>query len=196
MVSLTSQDERERRIAELANLIGAPLRRLSGATQFLANPLAMGAAVNDFAEHVQAASELLRGQVPQTRAILGGKLDTISDVGGRLAVESGRAATLDDGIVVFHEAITKDKPALRKIFKRIDEKAGRRPKTKRSNGQKIVALAVQSGDVKRNKNGTFKGLSPAARRALKRERSRAAAKRNQRRISKQATARAKLKGFL
>lgn len=180
----------------IGTAVVAALQAAGVGADILTNPLALGRTTQDFIEHVQAARELLRAQIPQARGVLGGKLETISNVGGRLAVESGRAATLDDGIVLFHEAITVDKPSLRKVFRRIDTKAGRRPRPRRSKGQRIVALAVQAGDVRRNKNGTFKGLSPAARRALKRERSRSAAARNQIKIRRQATARAKLKGFL
>lgn len=153
-------------------------------------------AQGDFITAVGAARELLRAQLPQSRAILGGKLDTISNVGGQLAVDAGRAATLDDGIVLFHEEISRDKPSLRKIFRKSDRRAGRRPPDKVSRGQRIVRLAVKAGEVKRAKNGAFTGLKPAALRMLRRERTRAAAARNKARIAKQATARAKLRGFL
>lgn len=196
MVSFTSPDERDRRIAEIFNVVGAPLRRAGSFAGLLTNPLALGEAGQGFATAVQAARELLRAQLPPARAILGGKLDTISAVGGQLAVDAGKAATLDDGIVLFHEEISRDKPALRRIFRTSDRRAGRRPPDKISRGQRIMRLAVASGDVKRNKAGKFTGLKPAATRALKRERSRLASARNAAKIRRQATARAKLKGFL
>jgi len=196
MVSFTSPEERERRILQLASPFASVGGAIGSFASLLTNPLALGQAGQEFATAVQAARELLRAQLPPARAILGGKLDTISNVGGQLAVDAGKAATLDDGIVLFHEAISRDKPALRKIFRKSDRRAGRRTADKVSRGQRIVRLSVAAGEVRRNKAGKFIGLKPGARAMLKRERGRAAAARNAARIRKQATARAKLKGFL
>lgn len=168
-------------------------RELGETLAFVGGEPARAAA--DLSTAVLAARELIRAQLPVARRLVGDKLEGISAVGGRLAVQAGLAATMDDGIVLFHEQITTDKPSLRRILRKNDERAGRRPRARRSAGQKIVALAVKGGLVKRNKNGTFKRLAPAATRLLKRERSRKAAARNKERIRKQSSAREKLKGF-
>lgn len=142
-------------------------------------------AAGDFVTAVAAARELLRAQLPQSRAILGGKLDTISRVGGQLAVDAGKAATLDDGIVLFHEEISRDKPSLRSIFRKSDRRAGRRPPEKISAPQKVARLAVKAGMVQRNKLGQILGLTPAGRRLVKREQSRASSARRKATIKKQ-----------
>ena len=51
-------------------------------------------------------------------------LEPISRTAGRLLLEQGAVRSVDDGIVVFHERITRDKPSLRRLFRRIDTKAG------------------------------------------------------------------------
>lgn len=178
---------------------GNVVKRLALGAETFADPTALGRSVQpvgrDFIQAVQATRELLRAQLPQSRQILGGKLDTISNAGGQLAVDAGLAATLDDGIVLFHRKITEDKPSLRAIFNKSDRRAGRLQPPKVSTGQKILRLAVRGGLMKRTKEGKFVRLTPAATRLLKRERSRAAAKRNQATIKRQATARERLKGF-
>lgn len=123
----------------------------------------------DFATAIQAGSELARGQLGINP---GRKIETISNEGGRLAVEAGLAATLDDGIVLFHRRITEDKPGLRRILRKFDEKNGRLRPIKVTKAQKAVRLALKAGMVRRDSQGKIRGLTPAAQRSVKRIQSR------------------------
>ncbi len=148
----------------------------------------------DFATAVDSGRELLRAQIPATRGALGPKLEGISTVGGRLAVESGRATTLDDGIVLFHEAITVDKPSLRRILRKVDEKAGRRKPFKVTEAQRLARLAMQAGLVVRGSDGRVKRFKPAARAKINRAKGRAASARRKATIKRQAAALKRLRG--
>lgn len=121
-----------------------------------------------FTDLVLAGSELVRAQFlgPMGRRLSG--IDSISAQAGRLLFERGAAPSVDAGIVIFHEAITTDKPSLRKILRRADERAGRRPRRKRSAAQKLVAQSVKAGLVDRAKDGRILRLKPSARAAIKR----------------------------
>jgi len=126
-------------------------------------------AQGDFLALVQAGSELARSQLGVNP---GGKVETISNEGGRLAVEAGLAATLDDGIVLFHKRITADKPGLRKVLRRFDEKAGRLKPRKVTKAMRAVRLALKAGMVLRSPDGKIKGLTRAAQAKVKRVQSR------------------------
>ena len=121
----------------------------------------------NFQELVLAGIELVRAQFlgPLDRRLIG--LEPISVQAGRLLFERGGAPSVDAGIVMFHEAITTDKPGLRRVLRRADERAGRRPRRKRSKAQKLVADAVKAGAVTRTKTGQLKAIKPAFRRKIK-----------------------------
>jgi len=125
-------------------------------------------------ELVLAGVELVRAQFlgPLQKRLF--DLTPISYQAGQLLYERQAAPSVDAGIVIFHEAITTDKPALRKILRRADESAGRRPRRKSSAAQKMVAMAVKAGGFTRTKTGQLKTMKPAFRRRLKVEQKRAA----------------------
>jgi len=152
-------------------------------------------AAKDFATVVQAGRELLRAQLPQARRFVGESLEGISNVGGELAVEAGLAMDLDAGIVFFHEEITKDKPNLRRILRKVDERAGRRPRQKRSIGQQIIVTGVKAGRMKRSKSGQFTAPDTVLKGLLARAQSRQKAANRKRDIERQKKFDAKLRGF-
>jgi len=121
-----------------------------------------------------AGSELVRAQFlgPLYKRLPG--LTPISEQAGRLLYDRGGAPSISAGVVMFHEAITTDKPSLRKILRRADEAAGRRPRRKRSVAQKLVAMTVKAGGFTRTKTGQLKTMKPGFRRRLKVEQKRAA----------------------
>lgn len=129
---------------------------------------AQAANLASFKELVLVGQELIRGQTPGLTAITGGRLEGISFTAGQLLVDAGGASDLDEGIVIFHDAISRDKPSLRKILRKSDEKAGRIERVKATKAQRATRLAVQAGMVKRNKLGQITGLTLAAQQKIKR----------------------------
>lgn len=121
--------------------------------------------------------ELVRAQFlgPLDTRLLG--LEPISQQAGRLLFETGGAPSVDAGIVMFHQAITTDKPSLRRVLRRADERAGRVPRRKRSKAQRLVADAVKAGAVTRTKTGQIKSIKPSFRRRIR------AAQREQRKVA-------------
>jgi len=121
----------------------------------------------NFQELIIAGSELVRAQFlgPLDRRLIG--LEPISLQAGRLLFETGGAPSVDAGIVMFHHAITTDKPALRRVLRRADERAGRIPRRKRSKAQKLVAAAVKAGAVTRTKTGQLKSIKPSFKRKIR-----------------------------
>jgi len=148
----------------------------------------------DFTTLVQAASELVRGNVPQVTKF-GGRLEGISFEAGRLLVETGVVETLDDGIVMFHERITRDKPGLRRILRTSDRRAGRLARVKASKAQKATRTALKAGMVVRRK-GKIVRFTPAAKRAIRKAKRADTLKQQKALAKRQRTARARLtKGF-
>jgi len=119
-----------------------------------------------FTDLVIAGSEIVRAQFlgPLGRRLSG--IESISMQAGRLLFERDAAPSIDAGIVIFHQAITTDKPSLRKILRRADERAGRRPRRKRSEAQRLVADAVKAGQVTRTKTGQLKSIKPSFRKKI------------------------------
>lgn len=150
-------------------------------------------ALAGFKELVLVGQELVRGQTPALTKVTGGRLDGISFTAGQLLVDAGGAADLDEGIVIFHEAISKDKPSLRRILRRSDEKAGRIQRVKSSLAQRATRLAVKAGLVKRNKLGQIMGLRPVARREIKRIQSSESSARRKKEIERQKKFASKLR---
>lgn len=151
--------------------------------------------LRDFATLVQAASELVRGNVPfATR--FGGRLEGISFEAGRLLVETGVVSDLDEGIVVFHERITRDKPGLRRVLRKSDRLSGRLARVKSSRAQKATRMALKAGLVTRRKDGKIKSFNKVAKAAIRKAK-RSDVLRQQKALAKrQRTARARLtKGF-
>jgi len=163
-----------------------------------ANPLVTrGTAekLSDFFTLVQAASELVRGNVPFLTKF-GGRLEGISFEAGRLLVETGVVDDLDEGIVVFHERITRDKPGLRRVLRTSDRRAGRLARVKSSRAQKASRLALKAGMVVRDKQGRIKRFTPAAKRAIARAKRKGILAEQKALAKRQRTARARLtKGF-
>jgi len=156
---------------------------------------AIRGALNGFKELVLVGQELVRGQTPGLTKLTGGRLEGISFTAGQLLVDAGGASDLDEGIVIFHDAISRDKPSLRKILRKSDEKAGRLRRVKATKAQKATRLAVKAGMVKRNKLGQIMGLTPAAQRLVKRVQSREAAARRKVTIAKQKRVSSRLRGL-
>jgi len=149
----------------------------------------------DFRALVDAAREFVSAQDPNTGQSLGEKLESISNRGGGLAVAAGRAATLAGGIVTFHEEISRGKPALRRALRKIDEKAGRRIKFRRTPVQKLITLGVRAGRMRRNKTGQFTAPDAVLKGLINRAKTRAASERRKRDIERQKKFDAKLRDF-
>lgn len=96
---------------------------------------------------VPAGLEILAGQLGV------GGIENISTTAGRLLLDEGVVGTLDQGIVLFHEALAKGRPNLGRILRQLDRRAGRLPRT-RLNAR---ALLVKSGLAKRAKATTAAG---------------------------------------
>ena len=139
---------------------------------------------------VNAGREIVAGQLG-----IGG-LSNISTDAGRLLVEVGAAGTLDDGIVLFHERVGRDKPGLRRTLARLDRRAGRLPKVKRSPAQRAHTQAVKAGLVVRDRaTGRLKGLSKKGKAMVARVNRAARLKREGKQKKRQGEALKKLRGF-
>ncbi len=125
-------------------------------------------ALRDFNTLVQAADELVSSQLPQgrfltTRGRTGqDPLEGISVTAARLLLDAGAVQTLDQGIVRFHQEVSRDKPGLRRIFNKVDRKARRLPPLR---GQ---AELVAKGFVRRSKKGPLQRLSRGDKRRIAR----------------------------
>lgn len=108
---------------------------------------------------VQAAIEIAQSQL----GVAG--LEPISRTTGQLLVDQGVVGSVDEGIVLFHDAIGKQRPGLRKVLRKVDERAGR-IKPRRLNAQ---AELVKKRLVPRSKNGKIAKLTPRTRRILSRK---------------------------
>lgn len=122
-----------------------------------------------YGDLVRAGIEIARAQFLGPLGVRAGKLDTISSEAARLLVEAGAAPDIDTATVIFHEAITKDKPGLRRILRRVDEKAGRIPKRKTSKAQRALREVVRAGEVKRGKDGRILRLTARGQAVVRRE---------------------------
>lgn len=123
-------------------------------------------ALAGFTDLVGVAQELIRaqsgGRLPSAL-----RLEGISHTAADLLVEAGAVDTRSEGIVLFHERISRDKPNLRKILRKSDRVSGHLKPIKRTKAQKAVTTAVKAGMVKRDKDGKLKGLTPAAHRKIR-----------------------------
>lgn len=142
-----------------------------------------------FNDYVAAALELVRGQFFSSD-----DLEPISRSAARLLVEQGIVATEGQGQVLFHETIARNKPALRKILRNVDRRAGRIPRRKTTAAQRAVFLALKAGEVKRLQ-GRITGFTKIALRAIRVAKQRDAERAKAARQKRQSTARAKLGGF-
>lgn len=143
----------------------------------------------DVANFVVAGAEILLGQLG-----IGG-LEPISTSAGRLLFEQGVVGSVDDGIVLFHERITVNKPSLRTTLRKLDRRAGRLPKLKpRSPAQRAVIEAMRAGEVRRTA-GKLTGFTPKARRAIAAAKRRRVLATQAARDKRQKTAAAKLQGL-
>lgn len=115
--------------------------------------------LSEFRGLVQAADELLSAQLPLARPLTtrGRRgqppLEGMSKTAGRLLLDAGAVDSLDEGILVFHREVARDKPGLRRIFNKSDRRAGRLPPLR---GQ---AELVSKGFVRRSKKGPLQKLS-------------------------------------
>jgi len=166
------------------------------------NPLAIPGTVvgevrqnlEDFGALVGAAIELFRGQTPALvpTAL---RLEGISHDAGRLLFDAGVVTSVDEGIVVFHERITRDKPSLRKLLLASDRRVGRLARVKTSRAQRAARLALKAGLVTRSKNGQIKAFSRQAKLLIKRAKRKEQIAREKKKRARQKTALAKLKGI-
>jgi len=129
----------------------------------------VGKALFQFGELAFAAREIADAQIAVPR---GRRLESISRSAGVLLFQAGVVPSVDDGIVLFHERVGRDKPALRKLLRDLDVREGRIRRPKMTAGQRIVVEAVKAGAVTRDKAGRIKKLGPAALRALRENRKR------------------------
>jgi len=153
------------------------------------------AAFNDL---VAAGVEIVFGQISSSKptARFPERDVSISRVAGELLVDIGAANSVDQGILIFHERIGRDKPALRRTLARIDRRMGRLPKTTRTAGQRAYSAAVAGGLVVRDrKTGRIKALTPEGRRLVRNAGRKATVARDARQKARQGTALAKLKGI-
>jgi len=97
-----------------------------------------------------AATELVRSQF-LPKADIGVGLESISRRAGTTYFEAGIVDSVDDGILLFHAQITRDKPGLRRTLRRIDRLQGRLPRKPRTRLQRL------NDRVMRGKGPTAKG---------------------------------------
>ena len=130
-------------------------------------PGAPGAVYRDL---VLAGIEIVRSEFlgPIATRVL--KLQSISRDAGEIQFRAGLVPDVGTGIVIFHQQIAETKPALGRLLRRLDVKAGRIPKQRRSMAQKAVANVVKAGLVTRAKNGQIKSLKPAGRKLVRKAR--------------------------
>lgn len=145
-------------------------------------------ALDDMAALANAASEIVRGQLG-----IGG-LIPISTEAGQLLFSAGVVASVDDGVVLFHERIGRDKPGLRRFLRIADIQAGRIKKTRRTAGQRAMDLALKAGEVRRVK-GKIKGLTAKGKRAVNAAKRKETLRKQAILKKRQLTARAKLAGL-
>lgn len=136
-----------------------------------------------------AGLEILEGQLGQRG------LEPISIEAGRLLFEAGVVGTVNEGVVLFHERIGRNKPNLRRILRLQDRRAGRiGPARARTLAQKAVIQALKAGQVRREK-GKIVGFTPMARRAIAAAKRKSVEDATQVRNRRQKTALAKLQGI-
>lgn len=80
---------------------------------------------------VQAGTELIRAEAGGLLPTAIG-LESISRTAGEAYRDAGVVGSVDEGIVLFHQQVTADKPGLRRILRKIDERAGRRKRRGRT----------------------------------------------------------------
>jgi len=154
-----------------------------------------------FGDLVVAGAEIIAGQISRTseRQTFRGR-DTrdvsISREAGELLFDLGVVGSIDAGILVFHERIGRDKPALRRTLARIDRAAGRLPKVKRTKAQKAYTEAIKGGLVVRSKEtGRILRLTPKGKQAVRKASFNEAKRKQRLRQQRQRSALAKLQGF-
>jgi len=124
-------------------------------------------AIRAFRQLATTAEELVSAQAPAlrftTRRGIRGQepLKGISKTAGELLFEAGAVNSVDEGIALFHKEVARDKPALRRIFNKVDRKAGRLPPL---SGQ---AQLVAKGLVRRTSKGPLLKLSSRDRKRIK-----------------------------
>ncbi len=154
--------------------------------------------ISAFNDLVVAGAEIIAGQIisrPGTKRFPERDV-SISRVAGELLFDAGVVTSVDQGILVFHERIGRDKPALRRTLARIDRRMGRLPKTKRTTGQRAYTEAIRAGLVVRDrKTKRIVRLNPQGRRAVNKAKRGAILVQQKRRRQAQKTARAKLQGI-
>jgi len=96
---------------------------------------------------VGAGLEIVAGQL----GIAG--IEPISRSAGRLLLEQGVVGSVDEGVVLFHEALAKGRPNLGRTLRKVDRQQGRLPRT-RLNAR---ALLVKAGVAKRATRTTAAG---------------------------------------
>ena len=165
-----------------------------GVERFVGDPVERRSLLMRFTDFADVAIELIKAQLafglPQSV-----RLEPISTAAGRLLFEAGVVATLDEGVVVFHERISRDKPALRRELRASDRRAGRLKKVRTTRAQRAARQALKAGLVTRQKNGRIKAFTPQARALIKKAKRKEQAARDKKKRALQATALAKLKGI-
>lgn len=153
------------------------------------------AAFNDL---VVAGVEIISGQIFTSKPTkrFPTRDVSISRVAGELLLDAGVVNSVDQGILVFHERIGRDKPALRRTLARIDRAMGRLPKVKRTAPQRAFTQALKGGLVVRDRaTGRIKGLNKQGKALLKKVRTDDRKKRLKKIQLTQRTAIKKLKGI-
>lgn len=179
---------------DLSQFIGDPTN-LRDPVEGLRGHGRIGRALNDYADLVQATIELVRAQIPQVLPPER-RLEGISVQAGQLLQESGLVASVDEGIVVFHERISRDKPGLRAILRKSDRREGRLGRVKRSLAQRKVAQAFKAGEVIRGRDGRIKSLSRKGKQMVARAKREQVKKTRAKLLKRQGAARRRLtRGF-
>lgn len=157
-------------------------------------PLTIAQSLTGFDDVVKAGLELVRAQltrgIPQSQ-----RLEPLSTAAAKLLVEAGVVATFDEGVVVFHERISRDKPALRRVLRASDVRAGRLPRLRATRAQRVTRLALKAGLVNRGKDGRIKSFDKRAKAAIKKAKRAQQVARDKKKRDRQGTALAKLKGI-
>lgn len=153
------------------------------------------AGARTFVSLVQVVRERTSARGRRARREFEARLVPIANAAALLAVAEGRAIDIADGIVLFHEEISRGRPSLRQRLRRLDEIEGRLAKKSRTKAQTIVTMGVKAGRFKRRQDGAFIGPDAVLKGFLNRAKTRAASERRKREIERQKKFDAKLRGF-
>ena len=158
-------------------------------------PTRVARALRGFNDLSRAADELIRAQLRGKLFRKSEQLEGISFAAAELLLEGGVVRSIDEGVVLFHERITVDKPGLRAVLRASDVRSGRLQRLKQTKAQRAYRQALKAGMVNRGKDGRLKGLNKQGKASLARIKRDQKKKRDEARKRRETSARGRLKGL-